>query len=123
MMLSSKLTAARPVRMVASFRRKSSMTVSIRGLVSLITSLSLIAHSREVSSSEFASCGKGKAAVFVCNPDKRTEALILGGNSKLGLFVHTNFRADPCFAPHDAIDISSHPHVENNDRQVVIHAE
>src|SRR5687768_7412005 len=42
MTLSSRLTAARPVRTVASFRRKSSITVSIRGFVSLITSFSVI---------------------------------------------------------------------------------
>src|SRR6266849_350776 len=42
MTLSSRLTAARPVRTVDSLRLKSSMTVSMRGRVSLITSFSLI---------------------------------------------------------------------------------
>src|SRR5450759_3069123 len=41
-MLSSRLTAARPVRTVASLRRTSSIALSMRGLVSLMTSFSLI---------------------------------------------------------------------------------
>src|ERR1043166_9080492 len=42
MTVSSRLTDARPVRPVASLRRKSSIAASMRGLVSLIMSLSFI---------------------------------------------------------------------------------
>src|SRR5262245_744409 len=90
MTVSSRLTAARPVRTVASFRRKSSITPSMRGLVSLMTSFSFIRWTLEMR-------------LYELLPEADCRAYFL--------------------ACHYALNVAGLSHVEDDDRQVIIHAQ
>src|SRR5713226_6070410 len=114
--------AARPVRTVDSLRRKSSMTVSMRGLVSLITSFSLMTYSSKFRVSSSVSRQAVQSTSFSLRSRRdhnlKVELCTASRNSELGtrnpeLFIYRHPRADTCLAGKNANDIARLAHVKD----------
>src|SRR5258708_17451558 len=124
-MVSSRLTAARHVRTVASLRSTSSIAASMRGLVSLMTSFSLMNELRKVWPAVAMNCAQDEGAGRHRKPlvvNRQNSGSSQAFNEPGDLFAGVaDRRSDPRPAGDNAGDISLLAHVEDYDGEVIVH--
>src|SRR5258708_38786887 len=124
-MVSSRLTAARHVRTVASLRSTSSIAASMRGLVSLMTSFSLMNELRKVWPAVAMNCAQDERAGPHRKPlvlNRQNSGSSQAFNEPGDLFAGVaDPRSDPRPAGDNAGDISLLAHVEHYDGEVILH--